>query len=332
MPTQTTGTPSLSKPHPARHLFSTWGIIFVTLFILGVFALTAYVARDLIRSGSLAAVVTSTLVDLANKDRSAEDLGNLTINPLLVAAAQAKADDMAEKGYFAHNSPEGKTSWVWFKEVGYSFTYAGENLAVNFSDSEDVERAWMDSPTHRANIMNGKFTEIGIATAVGEYEGKKTLFVVQMFGTPRATATTPRPLTSSDDPDSIAIATTEGEDVAEVPLPVEPVGQVEAPVPTEATVLAETGDSITRYANPLETLIASPQELLRSIYVVVAFLILVALAFVTRLELQHHHLRHFVAASFFIVLMTGLFAFAGTYLFTDPILLTEAVAPIEEAL
>ena len=48
-------------------------------------------------------------------------------------AAQAKADDMATKGYFAHTSPDGKNSWYWFKQAGYTFTYAGENLALDFS-------------------------------------------------------------------------------------------------------------------------------------------------------------------------------------------------------
>ena len=311
------------KAHPARHVFSVKGIIALTLVILGAFGATAYLARDLIGSGGLAAVVTATLVDLANEDRSDENLGNLKMNPTLVAAAQAKANDMAEKGYFAHNSPEGLTSWHWFQEAGYSFTYAGENLAVNFSDSEDVERAWMKSPTHRANIMNNKFTEIGIATAVGEYKGKDTVFVVQMFGTPRtvATAVEPRPVTSVGEPEDIAIATTEEEN----PAPI--VEEAPAEVPTEATVLANSGDSVTRYASPIEALLASPHGLLRTIYMISALFILIALALVTRMELAHHHVRHVAAASFLLVLMTGLFAFAGYAVFTEPVITLSA--PVE---
>jgi hypothetical protein len=62
--------------------------------------------------------------------------------------------------------------------------HAGENLAIHFTDSSDVVGAWMDSPTHRANIMNGNYTEIGVGTAEGTYEGFKTMYVVQLFGTP----------------------------------------------------------------------------------------------------------------------------------------------------
>jgi hypothetical protein len=109
---------------------------------------------------------------------------SLKVNPVLERAAQLKADDMAAKGYFAHNSPEGLTPWHWFKAAGYNFVYAGENLAVRFYDSVDVVRAWMDSPGHRANILNSHFTEIGIGIAEGTFEGRPTVFVVQMFGSP----------------------------------------------------------------------------------------------------------------------------------------------------
>ncbi len=95
-----------------------------------------------------------------------------------------KADDMATKGYFAHTSPEGLTPWYWFAQVGYNYTYAGENLAINFNESKDVDTAWLASPTHRANILNSHYTEIGIATAQGMYKGVQATFVVQMFGTP----------------------------------------------------------------------------------------------------------------------------------------------------
>jgi hypothetical protein len=95
-----------------------------------------------------------------------------------------KANDMATKGYFAHTSPEGLSPWYWFKQAGYDFVYAGENLAVNFSDSAEVDKAWMNSPGHRDNILNTKYTEVGIATANGMYQGRPTTFVVQEFGRP----------------------------------------------------------------------------------------------------------------------------------------------------
>jgi uncharacterized protein YkwD len=136
----------------------------------------------------VAAVVRSVIVEKTNDNRLQEAQGELRVSPLLQIAAQGKAQDMARKGYFAHVSPEGRTPWYWFDLVGYRFSHAGENLAVRFTDSASVVRAWMNSAGHRANILNGNFTEVGIGIASGTYNGRDTLFVVQLFGTPTATA------------------------------------------------------------------------------------------------------------------------------------------------
>ena len=140
------------------------------------------------RSDYLAAIFATVLVDQTNEERVVEHLNGLTVNDKLVLAAQLKADDMAAQGYFSHNSPDGKTPWYWFKQAGYDYAAAGENLAVNFSDSKDVTDAWMRSESHRANIMSGNYTEIGIATARGTYKGKEAIFVVQEFGRPSLVA------------------------------------------------------------------------------------------------------------------------------------------------
>ncbi|HRY52715.1 MAG TPA: CAP domain-containing protein [Candidatus Portnoybacteria bacterium] len=133
-------------------------------------------------------ILPSTLTSLTNLDRQKDNLSTLTVNPILQKAAELKAQDMAAKSYFAHTSPEGLTPWYWLEEAGYKFIVAGENLAINFVDSQDVENAWMNSPAHRANILNNNFTEIGIATAKGVYNGKETFFIAQFFGRPAAAA------------------------------------------------------------------------------------------------------------------------------------------------
>lgn len=133
---------------------------------------------------AVSAIYGSVLVGLTNKDRATQNISELKVNPLLEKAAQAKADDMAKNGYFSHNTPDGKTPWYFIKESGYKYVYAGENLAVNFVDSDEVHKAWMNSPTHRLNIVNPRYTEIGIATSTGTYKGRAAIFVVQMFGTP----------------------------------------------------------------------------------------------------------------------------------------------------
>ena len=178
----------------------------ISVLVISVF-LGSSIDRYFITSEQYASVLAAVLVDLANGDRAHNSLHTLTMNPVLVAAAQAKADDMAAKSYFAHVAPDGKDSWYWFKESGYGFSYAGENLAVDFSDSSDVERAWMNSPTHRQNLLDPHFTEIGIATAQGTFQGRVTTFVVQMFGT----STSP----TLADGSQVSVASSEGSEIEE---------------------------------------------------------------------------------------------------------------------
>ncbi|MFA6475855.1 MAG: CAP domain-containing protein [Candidatus Paceibacterota bacterium] len=134
--------------------------------------------------GFTAAVLPAVLDQLTNENRQAEKLSALTVNPLLNKVAELKAQDMAEKGYFSHVSPEGKEPWYWFQKVGYQYENAGENLAIDFTESADVTKAWMNSPTHRANIVKGAYTEVGTGIANGSFEGKPTTFVAQVFGRP----------------------------------------------------------------------------------------------------------------------------------------------------
>lgn len=155
------------------------------LFAMMVMLETAYfvgTAFILPANANFAAIFASVLVNQTNVERNSDSIGTLTINPKLEVAARLKAEDMAAKGYFSHNSPDGKTPWYWFEKAGYDYAAAGENLAVNFTDSKDVTAAWMRSPSHRANILNDNYTEIGIATAEGIYKGKRAIFVVQEFG------------------------------------------------------------------------------------------------------------------------------------------------------
>jgi hypothetical protein len=131
------------------------------------------------QSNFFALIFSNVVVDSTNAERV-----KLSENTLTEKAAQMKADDMAIKGYFAHVTPEGHSPWYWLDEAEYVYSYAGENLAVNFTDSQDVVDAWMASPGHKANIINDNYTEIGIATATGMYKDREAIFVVQFFGRP----------------------------------------------------------------------------------------------------------------------------------------------------
>lgn len=137
----------------------------------------------------VSSVLPAVIVELTNEERTDGNVGMLKRSSILDDAARMKAEDMVQNSYFAHYSPTGVSPWHWFDEASYNFVHAGENLAVHFTDSGEVVDAWMDSPTHRANIMNNNFTEIGVGTAKGRYKGESTIFVVQLFGTPSVVRT-----------------------------------------------------------------------------------------------------------------------------------------------
>jgi hypothetical protein len=131
----------------------------------------------------------STLIELTNQERESLGIPFLKDNPKLDEAAYLKGKDMLEKDYFSHQSPAGVSPWYWFKKSGYSYQYAGENLAIGFLDSEEVYQAWKDSPSHRANLFNPNYQDIGIAVLKGDYQGDETTLVVQLFGSEIGTGT-----------------------------------------------------------------------------------------------------------------------------------------------
>jgi hypothetical protein len=123
------------------------------------------------------------LTTLLNSKREQLGLNTLKESQKLDQAAALKAQDMVAKGYFAHQSPQGATPWFWFGQAGYTYTYAGENLAVGFIDSPEVFNAWLNSPSHKANMVNPHYTEVGTAVLSG-FEGNSVV-VVQLFGSPK---------------------------------------------------------------------------------------------------------------------------------------------------
>jgi len=170
------------KPHILRGE-NTRNIV-IAVLLLEIFTFLLPTLIQINKTGGMAAVLPAILADLTNKERQTENLQTLTVNPILNKVAEMKASDMASKGYFAHTSPEGKNPWYWLEQAGYSYQYAGENLAINFNDSKDVTKAWMESPTHKANIVKDKYTEIGTGVATGIYEGREAVFVAQVYAKP----------------------------------------------------------------------------------------------------------------------------------------------------
>ena len=128
------------------------------------------------------------IIALTNDIRQQYGLSLLKENPLLDAAAKQKAEDMSQNNYFSHNSPTGVKPWYWITKSGYNYHYAGENLAMNFIDSEEVVRAWLNSPGHRENLLNKNYQDIGIAILPADFSkpGLNQPIVVQLFGSPQA--------------------------------------------------------------------------------------------------------------------------------------------------
>lgn len=167
------------------HILRRESIFFLSLVVLVLeFFLLSQIFLLLPINKYLAALLPDVLVDLTNQSRGFSGKPLLFVNPILEKAAQAKAEDMAAKGYFSHTRSDGLAPWDFLERAGYQFRYAGENLAVNFFDSQDIIKAWLASPRHRANILNSNFTEIGIGIAKGFYKGKNGIFIVQFFGQP----------------------------------------------------------------------------------------------------------------------------------------------------
>jgi len=129
-------------------------------------------------------ITNEKILELVNTSRFDHGLEALKKNKILELTAEDKANDMLDNSYFAHTSPQGKTPWYWIEKNRYSYSHAGENLAIHFSNAETEHRAWMESSSHRKNILQPLYTETGIAVKQGLWKGIETTVVVQIFGSP----------------------------------------------------------------------------------------------------------------------------------------------------
>jgi uncharacterized protein YkwD len=121
------------------------------------------------------------MFDSHNTMRSNAGLTGVTIDARLVEVARRRAQDMAAKNYFAHTSPTGETAFTILEEIGYAYKLAGENIARNnYPDPETVQvsmTGFMNSPSHRSNILEPAYRRVGIGFALGA-DGMKYFAVV----------------------------------------------------------------------------------------------------------------------------------------------------------
>lgn len=156
------------------------------------FAVIAIMVASGFSHSALASEITvANVIKLVNQARETQGVMDLQENNQLDAVAQDKLNDMVKNDYFAHTSPQGINPWYWFQKEGYDYKYAGENLAINFTQSEDQQKAWMDSATHRQNILNANYQQIGVAVGAGEIDNQMGIITVQEFGTLAGAAAVP---------------------------------------------------------------------------------------------------------------------------------------------
>lgn len=284
------------KPHFFREI-SVAVIIALVMFLLGVSAGSSFFIHRTVLGANMSVPV---LIDLTNESRLANKEPPLMRSELLDKAAGLKADNMVAEKYFAHTSPKGVTPWHWFREVGYSFLYAGENLAVNFTDPRDVRDAWLASPKHKENLLDVRFKEIGMAAVDGLYEGDSSVYIVQLFGTQAVHAASQeesQPVALSADPDA-GTASVNQQEVTTTPV------QYESIVDTETLAVVRNndvkGESITvaesapTYSTWYQRMVFGSPYYIQILYILLFLAVLTALVFMVVIEIRKQHWKHIV--------------------------------------
>jgi hypothetical protein len=183
--------PYVLRPKPLWAITSL--LIASKVLALGVLLLTP-------ASANLSTITEGRIIQLTNQERQKAGAEPLVANSRLNQAAAQKGQHMLEEDYFAHISPSGVTPWFWIDKTGYAYKLAGENLAIDFFEAEDVVRAWMNSPSHKENMLHTDYTETGVAVVSGEFQGGTSIIVVHLFGRPTVAAAQTQTETPAESP------------------------------------------------------------------------------------------------------------------------------------
>jgi hypothetical protein len=141
-----------------------------------------FILAPAVKTASAADLTAENVITLINQSRAEAGLSSLTANPKLTAAAENKAMDMFEQQYFAHVGPDGRAPEDWIDDAGYNWTNIGENIAYGYNTAETVHTAFMNSQSHKDNILGGSYEHVGVAAISGKYEGGDVIMVVEEFG------------------------------------------------------------------------------------------------------------------------------------------------------
>lgn len=164
-------------PPRFQNLFA-WKALMITVIILFSLVWLPW------QGGAETDFTTDNILAVVNEARVREGLGPLKRSVKLEQAARSKAEHIFKEGYFAHTSPSGVKPWNFIKDAGLRYSFAGENLAINYTNTYELVRALMDSPSHRDNLLSPLFSEAGITVVRGRYLGQEAVVTVQMFARP----------------------------------------------------------------------------------------------------------------------------------------------------
>lgn len=128
--------------------------------------------------------IEAFILSETNRARENVGLAPLQRHPSLSAIANDKATQLATRSEFAHRLSDGSMVWSLFPKYDYRYRHAGENLALHFRDGQALMAAWLNSPSHRANVLASKYTEMGVGVAVGNFGGHRSLVIVHIFASP----------------------------------------------------------------------------------------------------------------------------------------------------
>lgn len=169
------------------HLIRRYGLVAIIFAVVGLQVGYSSVTSASVL-GDKTEVTIGSLVEQTNRVRNQAGVTTLTESPKLNQAAYLKAQNMFAEQYWSHNAPDGTLPWKWLSYVGYDYSEAGENLAMNYATAENVIRAWMNSPEHKENMLKNSYQEVGFAIVDGMLNNHPTTIVVALYAVPAQVA------------------------------------------------------------------------------------------------------------------------------------------------
>jgi hypothetical protein len=296
--------PQHSNNHRSKILHHR-SIVFLILIIFGFYQLINVASHLEIDEGNILGfasnITSSQVIDSTNALRIERGIGLLREDPYLTSAAIMKARDMFDNQYWAHTSPTGKEPWDFIREQGYTYRVAGENLAKDFDTTSPMMQAWMNSVTHRENIVNSVYQDIGVAVVNGRLNGTETTLVVQMFGVKSAPQTVVPVVSATLDtpPEEVApviIVQAPTPTLTPTPTPTPEPSPESSPDPTPEPVEDQSTQLISNQFientptgfvaglfnsinKPSAVILYSPKHLLKAVFLSAIFLLVAALIY-----------------------------------------------------